>query len=84
MNNENNNKNHVSDAMISPDKVYQSPKDVLSAPNLSKREKIKVLEAWKHDAIELEVADDENMTTHRSKDRLAEILEALRQLEEEE
>ena len=70
----------LQEALSSPDKIFKSPKDVIKT-DLSVENKIHILEVWKKDAIELEIADDENMMNSHCKDLLAEILECLRQLE---
>lgn len=69
-------------ALISPDKFFKKPLDVLGNESLSKQQKIEVLKRWKHDALELETADDENMSTNGRRDIMDEVVEALRLLEE--
>ena len=50
------------DALRDPSSAFDEPKDVLSDDRLSRDQKIRLLEQWKYDAAELEVADDENMS----------------------
>ncbi|RWU11637.1 hypothetical protein EGC76_05075 [Pseudidiomarina gelatinasegens] len=44
-----------------PSAAYEKPDDILNDSNLSYDEKLEVLEQWEYDALELQVATDENM-----------------------
>lgn len=44
-----------------PSAAYEKPDDVLNDSNLNNDEKLEVLEQWEYDALELQVATDENM-----------------------
>ncbi|WP_417658939.1 hypothetical protein [Pseudidiomarina sp.] len=44
-----------------PSAAYKKPDDILNDSNLSYDEKLEVLEQWEYDALELQVATDENM-----------------------
>ena len=48
-------------ALRDPAAVYHYPKDVLVDESLTKEQKLQILEQWKIDAIELMVAEEENM-----------------------
>ena len=48
-------------ALTDPTSVYQYPKDLLVDDSLTQQQKLVILERWKQDAIELMVADEENM-----------------------
>jgi len=48
-------------ARVDPAAVFDDPKDVLAADDLSREEKIEYLRRWRYDAIELNVAADEGM-----------------------
>jgi histidyl-tRNA synthetase len=62
--------------------MFPNPMAVLEAKDLSKEEKIKVLQSWEHDAKRLLESADENMTDERGRERnqLPEIQKALRAL----
>lgn len=64
----------------SPAMAFERPQDVLTANELSKEEKRDVLMRWKADAIDLQVAADENMAGGEST-RLDEVVNALNALE---
>jgi len=65
--------------------MFPNPMDVLAAKDLSREEKIKVLQSWEHDAKRLLESADENMTDERGRERnqLPEIQKALRVLDKE-
>ncbi|MDN7124150.1 hypothetical protein [Pseudidiomarina terrestris] len=44
-----------------PSAVYDKPQDVLDDGNLSRDEKCEILKQWEYDAVELQVATEENM-----------------------
>lgn len=44
-----------------PARFYREPKDVLRDESLSVHQQLAVLKQWEVDAIELQVAEDENM-----------------------
>lgn len=44
-----------------PSAAYQKPDDILNDSALNDKEKLQVLEQWEYDALELQVATDENM-----------------------
>lgn len=69
----------LADALLDPTKHYSSPEDVLDDRQLSKKDKIAILEQWVYDARELEVADEENMQGNDD-DLLDKVLLALREL----
>ncbi|WP_299441979.1 CBS domain-containing protein [uncultured Rhodospira sp.] len=56
-----------------------TPMELLQRPELSDRDKLAVLRQWEHDAIELMVADEENMGGGHSAP-LSDIREAMRRL----
>lgn len=49
------------EAMIDPALVYRRPEDIARDEQLSRWEKIELLERWKYDAMEDQIADSENM-----------------------
>ncbi|RUO80396.1 hypothetical protein CWI84_04850 [Idiomarina tyrosinivorans] len=69
----------LSKALKNPADVYANPDAVLKDANLTDAEKIQVLEQWRLDAVEAEVADSENMAGGPP-DQLPAILDALRKL----
>ncbi len=48
-------------ARLDPTAVFPTPDAVLEHPSLTREEKTDILERWRYDARELEVAEDENM-----------------------
>ncbi len=46
---------------LDPTAAFRTPEAVVQHPGLTREEKIDILECWKYDACELEVAEDENM-----------------------
>ena len=49
-------------ARASPTTVFDSPEDVVDSHDLSKKEKVAVLEQWEADAKALQTATDEGMS----------------------
>ncbi len=78
-------KSLVNQAIADPSRMFPNPMDVLAAKDLSREEKIKVLQSWEHDAKRLLESADENMTDERGRERnqLPEIQKALRVLDKE-
>jgi hypothetical protein len=75
-------KSVVNEAIADPSRMFPNPMAVLEADNLSREEKIKVLQSWELDAKRLLESADENMTDERGRERnqLPEIHKALRTL----
>jgi hypothetical protein len=48
-------------ARISPTTVFDAPEDVVESTDLTKREKVRILEQWESDAKSLQRATDEGM-----------------------
>ena len=48
-------------ARLDPMAVFPTPDAVLEHPRLTREEKIDILQRWRYDACELEVAEEENM-----------------------
>jgi len=67
-------------AMLNPTLVFRSPKDVLQRDELTRAQKIKILRCWKFDALQLQVAEEENMGGEQSSDILDRVLVALHAL----
>ena len=66
-------------ALRDPSAVFQSPHDVVQRVELSREKKIEVLRRWEFDALELQVAEEENMPSTQES-ALDEVLAALREL----
>jgi hypothetical protein len=77
-------KSVVNEAIADPSRMFPNPMAVLEANNLSREEKIKVLQYWVLDAKRLLESGDEYMTDDRGRERnqLPEIHKALRALAE--
>lgn len=75
-------KSVVNEAIADPSRMFPNPMAVVEATNLSRDEKIKVLQNWELDAKRLLESADENMTDERGRERnqLPEIHKALRAL----
>ena len=67
-------------AMLNPTLVFRSPEDVLQRDELTRVQKIKILRRWKFDALQLQVAEEENMGGEQSSDILDRVLQALNAL----
>jgi hypothetical protein len=52
---------NIEQALTNPTSVFASPEDVIQKKSLSRDQKIKILKRWEYDALELEVAEEENM-----------------------
>lgn len=78
-------KSVVNKAIADPSRVFPDPMAVLAASDLSREEKVKVLQNWELDAKRLLESADENMTDERGREKnlLPEIHKALRTLEAE-
>ncbi len=69
-------------ARVAPSAVFDHPKDVLKASQLSVEQQIDILQRWAYDEREKAVAEEENMPDLAKKDRniLDEILRCLIEL----
>lgn len=67
-------------AKQNPAAMFDRPQDVLMANDLSRDEKRAILEQWKQDAIQLQVATEENMAGGEPS-KIEEVVEALRTLD---
>lgn len=63
-----------------PAAVFAAPQDVLRQAGLSREQKLRILRRWKLDALEMEVAAEENMTGGE-RSRLDEVTAALNALD---
>ncbi len=48
-------------ARLDPTAVFPTPEAVVEHPHLTREEKVDILERWRYDACELEVAEEEGM-----------------------
>lgn len=78
-------KSVVNEAIADPSRMFPNPMAVLEASDLSREEKIQVLQSWELDAKRLLESADENMTDERGRERnqLPEIQMALRKLQDQ-
>lgn len=67
-------------ALLNPAKAFAHPRDVLKEDSLTREQKVKVLKHWEYEALELEVAEEENMAGD-SPSILSDVLEALHKLD---
>lgn len=69
-------------SLKNPAEAYDAPQAVMNDNTLSVEQKIEILEHWRYDELETEVADQENMAGH-DPDRLGEINNLLLKLKDE-
>ncbi|MCH7567561.1 MAG: hypothetical protein IH787_07900 [Nitrospirae bacterium] len=67
-------------AILNPALVFLGPEDVLEGDELTREQKIEVLRRWKFDALQLQVAEEENMGSEQPSDILDRVLQALHAL----
>ena len=67
-------------AILNPALVFLGPEDVLQRDELTREQKIEVLRRWKFDALQLQVAAEENMGSEQPSDILDRVLQALHAL----
>jgi len=69
--------------MQDPSTLFDTPRDLLEAPDMSASQKIELLEQWKSDVLQRMVAEEENMAgATDNAERLRQISNALEALEE--
>jgi hypothetical protein len=66
---------------VSPTTVFEDPGDVVESDDLTKKEKVRILEQWEADAKALQTATDEGMTGG-NRPRLDEVNEAQAKLDD--
>ena len=66
-------------ALLDPAEVFGDPANVVSAEGIDYETKIEILRRWGYDALELDVAEEENMTGGEPSqlDKIVKALEAL-------
>ena len=64
-------------ALLNPAVVFLGPEEVLERDDLTREQKIEVLRRWKFDALQLQVADEENMPSGQSSGIVDRVLQAL-------
>ena len=70
-------------ALLTPQKIFELPMEVVETESLTTEQKLKVLKRWEADATDLEVASKGNMTGGESS-RLGEVRKAIHALCERE
>ena len=73
---------NIEQALTNPASVFSSPDEVIRKQSLTRDQKIRILRRWKYDALELEVAEEENMAGGPP-GVLDQVLQALHQLDAE-
>ncbi len=66
--------------MLDPALVFSGPEDLLKRDELTREQKIEILRRWKFDAVQLQVAEEENMRSEQPSDILDRVLQALHAL----
>jgi hypothetical protein len=69
-------------AKFNPGSVFKRPGDVVTSPELTRKDKVDILQRWAYDERELAVAEEENMTAidSDSSNLLTEIINCLLEL----
>ena len=70
-------------ALLTPQKIFELPIEVVETESLTTKQKLKVLKRWEADAHDLEVATDESMSGGE-RSRLGEVRRAIHELCERE
>ena len=70
-------------ALLTPQKIFDLPMEVVETDSLTAKQKLKVLKRWEADANDLEVATDESMSGGE-RSRLGEVRRAIHELCERE
>ena len=70
-------------ALLTPQKIFNLPMEVVETESMTPKQKLKVLKRWEADAHDLEVATDENMSGGE-RSRLGEVRRAIHELCERE
>ena len=72
------------DLMQDPSGLFDSPRDLLEAPDLSVKQKLEILEQWKDDVLQRMVAEEENMEGDPDNaERLQQITNAIEAIKSE-
>ena len=66
-------------ALLTPEKIFNLPMEVVDTESLTTEQKLKVLKQWEADAHGMEVAADESMTGGE-RSRLGEVRRAIHEL----
>jgi hypothetical protein len=66
-------------ALVDPALIFENPSEVLQSSELSRGQKIQILQRWEYDVRELQVAEEESMRGPQSVS-LDAVLNALRSL----
>lgn len=70
------------DLMQDPSTLFNTPRDLLEAPDLSVQQKTVILKQWKDDVLQRMVAEEENMSGDPDNaERLRQIANALEALD---
>jgi hypothetical protein len=68
-------------ALLNPSAVFTQPEAVVQSQELARDQKIEILNRWQYDIRQLQVADEESMTSPRPETvGLDAVLKALREL----
>jgi hypothetical protein len=70
-------------ALLTPERIFETPMDVVDTDSLTPEQKLKVLKQWEVNARLLQVAQEENMTGGETS-RLGEVRRAILALTEKE
>ena len=68
-------------AMMDPARVFKEPQNVVACNELTRAQKIEILERWEYDARQLEVAEEEAGMEVRRPEMFELILRALHELD---
>ena len=69
----------IKTALLNPSAIFKLPEEVVQNTEISRSQKIEILERWEYDLRQLQVADEESMTAPRPEPvTLDAVLKALR------
>ncbi|MBS0357955.1 MAG: hypothetical protein JSS53_01595 [Proteobacteria bacterium] len=73
---------NLEQARLDPAEVFRSPEEILNSDDLTRTEKIDILERWAYEERQLMIAEEENMPIHSrdTNNLLDRILDALMKL----
>jgi hypothetical protein len=67
-------------AKLTPSTEFSSPEAVVENTKLTREDKIEILLRWRHTALQLQTADEENMQSTGEESQLDQVLDALQRL----
>jgi len=69
-------------ALLDPTAIFDEPKQVVAETSLTPSQQLKILKRWEYDALELMVADEENMLGEGQGNLLRQIRTLMNELQQ--